>query len=179
MKTNYLNKYFEYALENLSKHLNNPDFPLAEKEKLKIRIELINEFKKKSELKINFPKLKQANRIQDLAEMRKIKASAHAIRNQEMSIKYYDLVNITMPSIDAINGDNIADPILDLCNSYDKILDSVASGKGMDLPGKDEIEKAFKKYFDNVALSKYEMFKECYVKIEYFYNELKAISETT
>ena len=179
METTYIKKYFESALANVSKQINNPDLPNDKKDKLKIRTELINELKKNVEWQIKSPIQKQASRIQTLATMRKIEALPVLIKKQELAIKFYDLINTILPYIEAVNLGNITKPILDLLINYRYKIDFSGSAfKGV-LPDREEIEKVFKPYFENIALSKNDMFKECYENIEDLYNELISISVTS
>ncbi len=174
METNYIEKYFESSLANLSKHLNNANFPANEKDKLKIRIELINEFKEKSDIKVTYQTQKQALRIQNLAMLRKTKALPELIGKQKLAIRFCDLITTCLPYVEAFNP-AITKPISELCNGYKNKIDLTDSIYMGNWPDREEIEQAFKPYFENTALSKYDIFKEGYQKIEYLYKELKAI----
>lgn len=172
MNTNYLKKYAESALANITKQLTNPDLSLNEKEKLNIRIELIKEFEQNLAWQIKSQTQKQALRIQKLATMRRTEALPPLIKRQEAVIKFYEFSNTVLPYIEALNMDERTEPLLDLLHHYgDKIDFAGAIYRGV-LPTSKEVEEAFRPYFESIALIKYDMYNDCYERIEYLYKGL-------
>lgn len=177
MEAIYLDKYFNNTLTNLSKHLKDPDLQVAEKEMLKTRIELINELKENLDWQIKYPRQKQALRIQNLAKMRRAEALPKVIKKQESVINFYELINNVLPYIEALHLGNSTKQLLNFCEFYLDKIDFAGSNYNGKLPDSEEIEIAFKSYFVNIAISKNDMFNECYGKIECVYKELKSISD--
>ncbi|MDR1877077.1 MAG: hypothetical protein LBQ84_05585 [Flavobacteriaceae bacterium] len=178
METNYINKYFNLILSNLERHLNNPDFPEEEKEKIKIRIEIINELKYNISWQFKCSDDKQISRIRWLATMRKIDALPNYIKKQEEAIRLYDIIRTTMPYINAMNN-NLLNPISEMMEDLRDKIDLSGRTYNKDFPTKKEIELAFKNYLEVVLPSKLNgnMFKECYEKIGLLYEELIKISD--
>ncbi len=177
MENDYL-KYFEKSLAELQQHLNNSDVNAYKKEKLKIRIELTKELQENLDWQIKNPIQKQALRIQNLVTIRKNEAPLHLIKNQELIIKFCDLISVNIPYIEALENidTTIIKPILDLCNSYRLKIDFAGPNYIGNLPDTQEIEKAFGSFNKIEPPSKCEMFKESLQKIGHLYKEFKIIA---
>jgi hypothetical protein len=175
---NYIKKYFNQLESNINKHLNNPEFSSEEKEKLGIRLELINELKHNISWQFKGIDSKQASRIQHLETMRKTDALPKFIRKQEIAISIYDQIRITIPYLDALNH-GLSHPIINFINNLRDKLDLAGYSYHKEFPSNEEVENAFKSYFEVIKPANGNTFKECHEKIESLYNELMKLSETT
>jgi hypothetical protein len=175
----YIKKYFEQIEKNLNNHLNDPQFPLKEKEKLNIRLEIIKELKTNISWQFKSTEGKQASRIQYLATLRKIEARPKFIRKQELTIDIYEKIKLTLPYLESLNPALNEEIIEFMYNLIDKI-DLAGYSYDKEFPKSDEIRNLFKSFFEvsKPAQATSLMFKECYEKIESLYYELIKLSET-
>ncbi|TDO94891.1 hypothetical protein [Flavobacterium sp. 245] len=175
---NYIKKYFELIEKNLNYHLNNPQFTLEEKEKISIRLELINELKTNISWQFKSTESKQASRIQHLATLRKIDAMPKFIRKQELTINIYEKIKLTFPYLEAINS-ILNDEIIEFVNNLCENIDLSGYSYEKEFPKSNETRKVFKSFFEvtKSAQGNSVMFRECYEKIESLYNELIKLSE--
>lgn len=173
MESNYLEKYFDTTLSNLKNHFDNSDFD--EKERIKMRIELLNEIRENLSWQINTPEQKQSLRIQSLASMRKSGALVKFINKKEKCIKFYELTTSSFPYVLALDTYSSQKELLNFCKDYCNKIDFVGTSFLGDLPNIDEIEAGFKSYFESMQRNKSDLFEECYDKIDKLYNRLKII----
>jgi len=179
MDPNYIEKYFDHAVANLERHLNNPNLHNEERERIKIRIELINELRDNVSWQTKSVTQKQCYRIQTLASMRKTGALPKFIIKQQSAIHIYELIKITIPYLEAINSGETNRPIIDFCNEMCDSIDFYGPAYRGDFSSIGDTEKVFKVFFDVVkpAQGNGEMFEECYQRIESLYNELKELQK--
>lgn len=172
----YIRKYFDLITKNLRGHLETNEISFVEKEKIKLRLEIINEIRNNITWQFKNENRKQISRLQWLASMRRSDAPIKSIQKQVKTIHIYELIKSTLPYIEALNSNlliHIINFVNDLCTKID------LSGRDYDeiFPDSQKIEQLFKPYFEIVqpAQGNGDMFKECYERIENLYTELKKL----
>jgi hypothetical protein len=177
----YIKKYFDLITSNLQQHLDNNDFPEDEKEKINIRLELINELRYRVTWQFKTEEKKQISRIQWLATMRRSDMPTALINKQAKSIHIYSQIKYTIPYMEALNSNLIKSGVIDFVNVICEKIDLAGESFKKDFPSIIEIEQAFKPYFEitKPAKGNGNMFDECYEKIELLYSELMKLHETT
>lgn len=123
---------------------------------------------------------RQIVRIQKLATMRKVDALPEFIKNQEIIIYLYELFKEVLNYIKAASSP-VLDGLAHFCELQLKMIDFKPKDFVVNFPSNEEIEKAFKPYFEitKPAKGSGNMFKECYEKIEFLYDELIGLNSTT
>lgn len=117
---------------------------------------------------------KQAKRISFLASCRKVDGDSE---NRLRTILIYETIVISMLYVKVLNRNNILSRIEEICLQELNIIDEDPSGEIEKHISRDEIEAAFKPYFEKIQSHKYDMLRECYEKIEYLYTELMKLHE--
>lgn len=118
---------------------------------------------------------RQASRLAILVSMRKTGAKESIISVQESAINIYGLINLSLPYIKVVNVNNMLNLLESLCKKEIEIIDSSGSSFRGSHVSADEIEAAFRTYFENVKPYKMDMFRECYEKIEVLYQVFKSL----
>ena len=173
-----IKKYFDLIQKNLDKNLEKEEISLIEKEKIRIRKEIINEMKDRISWQFKREEDKQAIRIQWLAIMRRSNIPEKYIRKQRKAIHIYELIKLTIPYIKALNSSLLEKSVIDFLTNIIVLIDSNTNSFSKDFPSNTEIDNAFKSYFEVIKPAKGNgnMFEECYDKIECLYNELKRMN---
>jgi protein-tyrosine-phosphatase len=176
----YVKKYFDSISTNLQNHLRNNDLSPEEKEKINIRLELINELKYNITWQFKTEEQKQVSRLQWLATMRRSDMPSCFIHKQEKVIHIYEQIKLTLPYLEALNSNLLKTTIIDFVNDLCEKIDLAGQEYKKDFPINIEIEQLFKPYFEitKPAKGNGSMFEECYEKIENLYNELMKLNET-
>ncbi|CAM3089229.1 hypothetical protein [Flavobacterium frigoris] len=177
--TNYIEKYFNTVLGNIERHLNSSEISAEEKEKMKTRIELINELRPNIEWQFKTSESKQVSRIQHLAMLRRMDELPHLIKKQEKAINIYEESKRAMPYLEAVNL-TLNKPLTEFLNDLCDKIDIKGYSYTGNFPTITETQEAFKTYFEIIkpAQGNGNMFKECYEKIESLYSELMKLNET-
>ena len=118
---------------------------------------------------------KQSKRIEYLASCRKANGNCE---NKLKTICIYDTITTSMPYLKVLNLNRRLSLLEDLCNKELNLIDDNPLGEVKKHVSKEEIEEAFKPYFETIKPFKMDILKECYEKIENLYNELLKIAES-
>lgn len=174
----YIKKYFDLITTNLVTHLEKENFPSDEKEKVNVRLELINELRHDITWQFKSEEQKQVSRLQWLATMRRSDMPYHFIHKQEKVIHIYEQIKSTLPYLEALNSNLLKTTIISFANDLCDKIDLSGQEFKKDFPLNTEIELIFKPYFEitKPAKGNGNMFGECYEKIENLYNELMKLN---
>lgn len=142
------------------------------KRDLNCQISAWSNLKNEMEFELLTPVEKQVKRIGYLASCRKTNANCNG---KLKSINIYDIINISLPYIRALNHSGKLSLIEELCLRELDFIDIDLTGDTNSHVELVEIEIAFKPYFEIIAPFKMDMFKECYERIENLYTELKKL----
>ena len=88
----YIRKYFDLITKNLRGHLETNEISFVEKEKIKLRLEIINEIRNNITWQFKNENRKQISRLQWLASMRRSDAPIKSIQKQVKTIHIYELI---------------------------------------------------------------------------------------
>ena len=174
MNSDYINKYFRLIEDNLNRDLNSDKVKEEDKKGISYRLHIINELKYNFLWHVKSSHEKQIARIRKLASMRRANDLLPFIQKQELAIQIYNSIEYTLPYISALDLSDAKQILLDFCINWTDKIDFAGDNYRGDLPNKTEIEHAFNPYF---AVHKYNMFKECYEKIQRLYLEIMNLSE--
>jgi hypothetical protein len=122
------------------------------------------------------PSEKQAKRINSLASCRKTHADCS---RKLLTIQIYDTITVSMPYLKVLNHGNRLSLIGELCLKELNLIDDNQLGDVKKHVTKEEIEEAFKPYFETITPFKMDMLKECYEKMENLYYELLKLNENS
>ncbi len=172
-------KYFDLLTANLQKHLLNDKMPYEDKEKIKIRIELIDEIRHNITWQFKSEERKQVSRIHWLATMRRSNMPDATIINQEKAIRIYESIKLALPYVEALNSNLLKDTIIIFVSELCKKIDLAGKFYNKDFPSNTDIDNVFKQYFEifKTAKGNSNMFIECYEHIDFLYLELKKLNE--
>ncbi len=175
----YINQYFDLIERNLDKNLENEKISFYEKEKIKMRKEMISEMKNNITWQFKKEEDKQIDRIQWLATMRRANTPQKHIEKQRKAIHIYELIISTIPYLKALNSSILEKSIIKFVNNFANLIDFSGRNFSKEFPSNTEIDEVFKSYFEIIKPAKGNgnMFEECYDKIEFLYNELKKMND--
>jgi hypothetical protein len=176
----YIKKYFDLITTNLVKHLEKENFPSDEKEKVNVRLELINELRYNITWQFKSEEQKQVSRLHWLATMRRSDMPYNFIHKQEKVIHIYEQIKSTLPYLEALNSKLLKTTIISFVNDLCDEIDLAGKEFKKDFPLNKETKEIFKPYYEIIKPAKGNgnMFEECYEKIDNLYNELLKLNET-
>ncbi|MDX1365452.1 MAG: hypothetical protein R3243_14670 [Arenibacter latericius] len=180
-------KYIDSIIRNLNKHLNNEnDIPNSrEKEKIELRLDIMQEIKRAFDWGLASDENKQANRILELAKTRE---QIFDTSKQLNEILLYSKIKEVTPYIMAVSYNikmedkHLTEDLLSFCKNQLDIIDSSPYKPNISFPSKEEIEKAFKSYTERIKPNKIPSLKvyiqpEVNEKIDELYRLFLKLSE--
>lgn len=159
MKEKQILKYIDLLISNLKKHLaDETDNPNSrEKEKLELRLEIVQEIKEAFDWGLAEEENKQADRILQLAQLR---AQDFDVSEDLKEIDLYSKIREVIPYIQAvsyrINNEpkHLTEDLLQFCEKQLEIIDSSPYKSTIKFPSKSEIEEAFRSYTERIKPNK-------------------------
>ena len=144
-------QYIDKVILNLKKHINSEtEIPNSkEKEKMELRLEIVQEIKRAFDWGLAEEDNKQSNRILQLAKFRE---EGIDISSQLKEIILYSKIKEVIPYIQAvsyrINNEqkHLTEELLLFCQKQLEIIDASPYKRKIIFPTKQEVDKAFRNY---------------------------------
>ena len=166
---NFVKMQLSHIEDNIS---NNKRLSEDEIKNLRIRYSIFEDIQYQIKWEVLTSVEKQQKRIEWLASMKK--RNAPNSHKQLLAIQIYEAIKVSEPYINMLNDNNYnMSKINEICNKEKEVIDAGYFVKNL-IISNEEVEEAFKIYFEAIKLLNNDCFSECYERIDFLYEKFKS-----